>query len=211
MAKESQAIKAYQSIRASIFDGTLFQGYPITEVELSEKLHMSRTPVREALSRLISQGLLLSIPRKGVVVRQFSNGEIVMAYEYLEAIEGKMAESLAENASVLCFDNAWRCVGEMEKALSQNDAEAWAIADDALHDELRDLCQNPFLVEGLKRMYGQIYYIRMLYARLLLDKQKSTDEHRQTLLLISQGESQQARQCAEAHLRRVRNEVSRLP
>jgi len=211
MAKESQAAKAYQSIRASIFDGTLFQGYPITEVELSEKLGMSRTPVREALSRLRSQGLLLNIPRKGVIVQQFSKQEIDMAYEYLEAIEGKMAEWLARNVASLSFTGAWCCVAEMDAALETDDAEAWARADDALHDELRDLCKNRFLVEALKGMYGQIYYTRMLFTRILLDKKQSTDEHRHMLLLISQGEADKARQCTEAHLRRVREEVSRLP
>jgi DNA-binding GntR family transcriptional regulator len=210
MKKTSQTAKAYKDIRDRIFGGTLFPGFPVTEVEIAEKLQMSRTPVREALLQLRSEGLLEYIPRKGVVVKQFNKQEILMAYAYIEAVEGKMAALLAERASVLSFEEAWACLAAMEKALAEDNADDWAYADDQLHAILRDQCDNQFIFNALKSVYGQIHYTRMWVTRAMMDKVPSTREHRAMLERIVAGDAQGARDCAEQHLRRIQSEIGRL-
>lgn len=210
MQKGSQAYRAYKSIQAGIFDGTLFRGYPISEVELAEKLEMSRTPIREAVTRLRSEGLLEYIPRKGFVVRQFNKSDICKAYEYTEAVEGKMVSLLAERAGEIDLTEARTCINGMETTLEAGDIDGWLQYDEAFHNALRDLCDNHFIVNALNSVYGQIYYTRMLVTRVMLDKQLSTREHRQTLQYIEQGNAEGARECTERHASRIRKEVQRL-
>lgn len=205
--KISRTNKAYEEIRSSIFSGKLFGGYPVSEVELAEKLHMSRTPVREALTRLRSEGLLEYIPRKGVIVKQFSTAEIDMAYEFTEALEGKLVCILASKRDELDFSQLHSRIAEMEEALEQGDIDAWVEADDLFHEDMRNLCPNTFIADALKGVVGQIYYTRMLITRVMLDKKRSTQEHREMLRLIELGQEQEARACTESHIRRIRQEV----
>ncbi len=210
MAKHSQASIAYESIRTSILSGNLFQGQPISEMEMAEKLNMSRTPVREALSRLRSDGLLEYIAHKGVVVRQFSRQEIEMAYVYAQAVEGMLAGVVAENAANLDFTEAESCLARMQEALNNNDSTAWANADNEFHDTLRKLCGNSFLVKAVVDVYGQINYTRMLITRVALDKATSTKDHGMLLEYMKMGDVKSARESMEAHLCRIRNEVMRI-
>ncbi len=207
MDKVSRTNKAYEEIRASIFDGSLFGGYPVSEVELAEKLQMSRTPVREALVRLRSEGLLEYIPRKGVIVKQFSKTEIDMAYEFTEALEAKLACILAEHREKLDFSGLHARIAEMDAALDRNDIDAWVEADDQFHVDMRNLCPNKFIVDALKEVAGQIYYTRMLVTRVMLDKRRSTQEHGEMLRYIELGMGQEARDQTEQHIRRIRREV----
>lgn len=208
--KTSNANKAYEIIRSNIFSGTLFQGYPLSEVDLAKTLGMSRTPVREALSQLRSQGLLEYIPRKGVVVKQFSKAEIVHAYEYTGALEGKLVSLLAEKAGLLDFSKAELSVKGMEKALKDNDIDAWVDFDDRFHSTLCDLCDNKFIVTSLESIKGRITYTRMLFTRVRLDKDRSTKDHRGTLDYIISGDAKKARDSMEDHLRRVQTEIMML-
>lgn len=207
MDKVSRTNKAYEEIKASIFSGSLFGGYPVSEVELAEKLNMSRTPVREALTRLRSEGLLEYIPRKGVMVKQFSKAEIGMAYEFTEALEGKLASILAEKSAELDFSALHVRIRQMEEALKHEDIDAWVEADDLFHADMRNLCPNQFIANALREVNGQIYYTRMLVTRVMLDKGRSTKEHGEMLSFIERGMAQEARLHTENHIRRIREEV----
>ena len=65
----SQAEIAFRTIRDDILEQRLRMGYPVSENDLAERLGKSRTPIREAVQRLVSEGLLERIPKKGTLVR----------------------------------------------------------------------------------------------------------------------------------------------
>ncbi len=90
---------AYQRLREAIDQGQLVPGQPIREVELSEVLGMSRTPIREAVSSLEAQGLIALDPRVGRVVAKLDYQAIMELYSYREILEGYAAAQHALHAS----------------------------------------------------------------------------------------------------------------
>lgn len=90
---------AYLKLKEAIEDGQITPGTRVTEVELSDRLKMSRTPIREAIYRLEVEGLLSHEPRRGLVVTQPDHQMVVELYTMREALEGTAARLAAQHAT----------------------------------------------------------------------------------------------------------------
>ncbi|HEY0185925.1 MAG TPA: GntR family transcriptional regulator [Cellulomonas sp.] len=91
----SQAEAAYQRLRGLVRDGTYDPGDVLSENALAAELGMSRTPVREAVSRLTHEGLLVRLPRRGVVITTLSVEDVRDLYSVREALEAMCARTAA--------------------------------------------------------------------------------------------------------------------
>src|SRR5574342_1416920 len=78
---------AYLFLKEMILEGELKSGDRLIERELAERLNISRTPIREALFRLESQGFVKTVPRKGVIVADISEKEIIEVFTILSSLE----------------------------------------------------------------------------------------------------------------------------
>jgi GntR family transcriptional regulator of vanillate catabolism len=85
-----------EKLRAAVLAGEFAGGDRLHEVRLTVRLGVSRTPVRAALQKLASEGLLEYTPNRGYTMREFSVGEIVSAYEVRAVLEGLAARLTAE-------------------------------------------------------------------------------------------------------------------
>src|SRR4051812_6802740 len=92
----SQTLRAALALRELILDGELRPGERVAEIPLSERIGVSRTPLRLALARLEHEGLLNSLSAGGFVVRQFTREEIADAIELRGVLEGTAARLAAE-------------------------------------------------------------------------------------------------------------------
>ena len=95
--------KAYRTLLHEIVAGDLLPGTILAEVEQSTRLGVSRTPLREALSRLVADGLVESAPGRGVVVTEVSLHNIVELYEVREALEEQAARLSAQRRDPRVF------------------------------------------------------------------------------------------------------------
>jgi DNA-binding GntR family transcriptional regulator len=91
--------KAYSAVRAAIFAGEYPPGSRITEQEIVERVGVSRTPVREALRRLQSEGVVTAEPNHGVVVTAFSKEEADQIFELRALLESYCARLAADRIS----------------------------------------------------------------------------------------------------------------
>ena len=89
----------YDKIKSAILDGAFGRGERLVEHDIAEKLQVSRTPVREALKRLESEGILQALPRQGLIVKMHTEEEIREIYMIREALESLAAEQAAINAT----------------------------------------------------------------------------------------------------------------
>jgi DNA-binding GntR family transcriptional regulator len=92
------ASPAYEQIRQAIVEGAYPPGQRLIEQRIAEELQLSRTPVREALHRLVAEGLVHSEPNRGAVVRALSVEDIADIYGLRARLEGYAAELAAERA-----------------------------------------------------------------------------------------------------------------
>jgi DNA-binding GntR family transcriptional regulator len=95
--------RAYRAILDEILEGTLAPGAVLAEVEQSTRLGVSRTPVREALSRLVADGLVEPLAGRGLIVTEVSLDNIVELYELREALEEQAARLAAQRGKGAAF------------------------------------------------------------------------------------------------------------
>lgn len=192
--------RALKELRERIFNGDLPAGSDHLESELADLLNMSRTPVREAVLTLESQGLLELRPRKGVRILPVSPEDMSEIYDVLTELESHAAERAAQ-ARYTSHDLSGlaRAIHDMDVALKNSDLEAWAAADDQFHSELVRMGGNSRIMAIASMMTDQVRRARntTLYMRPV--PTKSNDDHRNVLAAITKGDAETARRIHRLH------------
>ncbi len=154
--------QVYQTLRAHLRDGTIVTGQPLQEVQLAEKLGVSRTPVREALTRLASEGLLASDGRS-FVVPSLTLSDVDDIYEVRFLIEPAALRRVAE----LTTDPRVRApideaLAAAEAAFKAADADAFREANIRFRNAWKDLVPNRRLVRAIEQYADHMMRIRAL-------------------------------------------------
>lgn len=208
MAEDQQAPataavdRVHARLRQGILDGTYAQGTRLGEAELAEALGVSRTPVREALRRLSSEGLLSTSPNKGARVRTWSAGELSDIFDLRVLLEGHAA---AVAAARITEDQ----IGQMTALAEQMDAAARPESTDfdsltalnlAFHAAIADASGNsllPDIIHGLVHVPVVLRTYR-LYSPPRL--RESLDQHRALLGALAAGDPVMAEAIMRVHI-----------
>jgi DNA-binding GntR family transcriptional regulator len=191
---------AVEILKSMILDNRLAPGSNHLESELAKLLGMSRTPVREATLILAAQGLLEVKPRHGVRILSLSSRDMSEIYEILTELESLSAELAAgKSLSDEEFIAPEKAISDMDQALEENNREAWAMADEAFHNELARLGGNQRIATILAMYNDQVRRARFLTLHLRPDPGKSNQDHNDVLDAIRQGDAQRARTLHRAH------------
>ena len=203
--------QAMEQIRQLIFDGELAAGSDHLESELAARLGMSRTPVREAHLLLAQQGLLEVRPRKGVRIATLSLKDMEEIYAVLTELESLAAEEAAEkNYSEDALGALKQSIEAMETALEQQDREAWAVADNAFHEELVRLGGNSRVETIVAMMANQVRRARAMTLFIRPLPVKSNEDHRAVYDAIRLGNPALARERHRNHRRDAREVLIEL-
>ncbi len=209
--KASRTDDAYQRIKLEIMENRMPSGFHALESELSENLDMSRTPVHEALIRLQNEGLVEMIPRRGMRVLPLSPADMREIYEVFTLVEPEAAYLLAkkrpnrENLKPLL-----EAVDEMEKALENDDLDAWSEADNRFHRSLMELCGNQRLADIAFKHMDLAHRARMFTLRLRKRPIRSTEDHKEHVRAILQGEADRVRKIYRQHREQLSKELMEL-
>jgi DNA-binding GntR family transcriptional regulator len=125
---------AYREIRRAIVDGRYRAGQRLIERQISEELHLSRTPVRESIRRLEAEGLVLTERNRGAIVRTVTEIDIVDLYELRAPLEALAARRAAARATVDDLSELDRAIAMFDRAMQVSDpidVEANAQVDEA--------------------------------------------------------------------------------
>jgi DNA-binding GntR family transcriptional regulator len=136
-------------IRSSIIDGSLAPGTQLTEVQLAERLAVSRGPVREAMQRLIQEGLLRAERHRGVYVMELGSDDVADIYLARGAIERAAAVQLLRQGSADLLPRLEAIVEQMQAAVDVCDWRAVVHCDLDFHEVLVDAARS----KRLSRMY----------------------------------------------------------
>lgn len=188
-----------ERLRASIVNGTLEPGSQLSEVELATGFGVSRGPVREALQRLVQEGLLLSEPHRGVFIPVLTDDDVVDIYLAREALESAAIRSIVANANCEAASRSLdEYVTEMEKAEAAGDWEAVSNCDLEFHVALVDASGSP----RLRRMFSTVISETRLCLGVLTAADARDDlvqEHRRICDRMQQGDMEQALAVLKKH------------
>jgi DNA-binding GntR family transcriptional regulator len=159
------ATQAYHQIRAAILDLTYEPGQQLLEANLARQLGVSRTPVREAIRRLQSEGLVETSPSRGVVVAQVSIDDVQHAYQVLEVLEGLSSRLAAGRLTDEAATTLRDILARMRLAADADDVDRWSEADADLHDHIRVMAANPKLRQVARLTYAVIERVRNIFLR----------------------------------------------
>ena len=207
-ARRSRVDDAYSRIKDEIRTNRMPPGYHAPEPEIALRLGMSRTPVREALIRLEAEGLVELIPRRGVRVLPISSGDMREIYEILTSLEPSAAASIAaRRARPEELTPLEHATSDMEEALSRDDLDDWAEADDRFHRALLEVHGNRRLQGFVANLFDQAHRARIVTLRLRKRPVKSTEEHREILEHLKNGDAEATREAFRQHRQRAADEL----
>ena len=196
------AQEAAQRIREMIRKGTLKKGDRILEEPMCHAMGVSRTPLREALRILSSEGLIQLIPNKGAYVAQPSINDIGEMFHVMSILEGECARACAEKLDpegMKRLDDLYR---KLEEHCRAEDRERYMAVNHSFHSLVQDLAGNKVLSEVINGLRQKIllYRYRQIYQpdRLL----ESMQEHRDLQQAFRERNPAAAERCMQEHLNR---------
>lgn len=148
-AKMRAADVAYDAIESMIVTLQLKPGAPIVESELIEITGLGRTPLREALMRMSSNGLIVQLPRRGLIVKDIEAAEHVTLIETRRVIERLIASSAARRATPQLRQDIFSCGEKMVAAANHGKLDDFMAADQALDHVVHESCRNPSAVAAV--------------------------------------------------------------
>ena len=189
-----------ERLRQRIFAHELPPGTWIDEQALAEDYGISRTPLREALKVLASEGLVTLKPRRGCYVTELSASDIQEIFAIISMLEGRCAYEATEKGSDAAFARLEAIQDTLEKAATSGDIPAYFEANQEFHLELWQMSGNRWLLQVIQDLRKVLKLTR--YQSLSLDGrlQKSMEEHRELLAAIKSKDPQLAEQVMKRHL-----------
>jgi DNA-binding GntR family transcriptional regulator len=170
--------KVYQYIKQAIVQGVFKSGERIIERELADQLNVSRTPIREALFRLESQGFVKTLPRKGVVVSKLSPEEVIEIFTILASLESLVMKLAAQRADQSDRDELKTVIDEIERELAD---QRFSQSDRSFHFEIHNIvcraARSPRLKDMLEGLSDYISAFALLGYELPGRMRKAMEEH----------------------------------
>ncbi|GGJ42931.1 GntR family transcriptional regulator [Streptomyces brasiliensis] len=190
-------VSPYERLRSGIISGAFEPGTPLVESTLAAWFEVSRTPVREALTRLEQDGLV-SRERNGLVVRQWTPDEILDVYETRIILESAVARNAAERRT---SNDLLLLRGLLARwsTIDLNDKQAMLEANHAFHDAIWRASHNESLVDLLSRLALQLHRFPLTTLTAPGRWEQAGAEHEQLVDAIDRRDGDEAAEIATKH------------
>jgi DNA-binding GntR family transcriptional regulator len=198
---ENLTTRVTEAIRQSIVDAEFKLGQALSETSLATRLGVSRTPVREALTTLQRQGLIVIRPQSGSFVFMPSEEDVAELCEFRRLIETAALRLAYVRRRVHALAQMREAIATMELAHAADDALAYARADAAFHQAIVENSANRYLIESYSLVSGCVGALRSrnLSSSTPL-RRRSNTEHRAIVTALEKGELPEAEQLIDEHL-----------
>lgn len=193
----------YQSIRAAIELSDLKPGQRVMEVEVADWLGVSRTPVREALRRLETEGILEVEPRVGLVVTTLSRQAVMELYDMREMLESKAAALCALHATELEIAELRDLVGREPRI---RDAEELGRHNRLFHEAIHRGAHNRYLTKSLAALNDSMWLLGPSLMRFAQRARAAQKQHGEIFAAIEKRDAAAAEAAARSHVHGARQE-----
>lgn len=188
-------------LRDQIYQHELMPGDPIDEMAMCERFGISRTPLREALKVLSSEGLIELIPRKGSFVRSMDIEELNELFPVMAVLEGLCAREAVENSQPRDLEQLIMMHDKLEGYAAEGNIDGYYEQNFVFHQAIQDLSGN----KTLQRIIGDLRKVLRLARHMQLTipgrLQKSLEEHRQIMIAFKKRDPDMADQTMQQHLK----------
>ena len=201
----------YLELKHKILTGEIISQTRLMEIDLSEKMNVSRTPIREAIKRLADDGLVKVEPRRGAYVANISIKDMLDVFEVREDMEGFVAKLAAQRITDDEKQHLRSIAREYEQAIEKaDDKETIIELDEKFHNFIVQCSGNETLSELVKYVQELSLRFRYLYYDDFSLYESTAEQHNRIMEAINAGRDEEARSEADAHVRALKEFVFEL-
>jgi len=205
---ENLSGQVYSQIKTLILCNEILPGEKLHHQELSERLGVSRTPVREALTRLVQEGYVSFLPNRGFTCKEIRLQEADELYQLREALEAFAVEKAVENLTEAAFTKLSAKINLYGKDVQRRFTRDRLVYDQDVHLEIARLSGNETLTKALAQVFERIILKRRTDG--LYDPARGITAHQEHLKLLQamkKRNSQDAVKIVRAHIRAGKDNV----
>ncbi len=199
-----------ERLRQRIFAHELTPGTWIDEQKLAEQYGISRTPLREALKVLASEGLVELKPRRGCYVTEISRQDLDDIFPLMALLEGRCAADATKRARPADIKGLQEIHERLEAAAREGRIDAFFEANQAFHRRIQELANNRWLLSVIQDLRKVLKLSRLHSLSLEGRLQQSLDEHRGIMAAFAAGEGAKAEKLMHDHLLSGREALARM-
>lgn len=193
---ESLADQVKSAIEQMLTSGTFEPGERLNEVSLAEQLGVSRAPVREATRTLVSEGLLVAVPTRGVFVRKLSDREVTEIYDVRALLTGLICARAAELRTDAELEELHQLVLEMEQTVAEGRVNDYYDANLRFHAAIGRIADHACALRVYDDLIRETHHLR----RTIHNHGQTNPEHRAILDAIRARDTEAARLRGETHV-----------
>jgi DNA-binding GntR family transcriptional regulator len=205
---ENLSGQVYSQIKTLILCNEILPGEKLHHQELSERLGVSRTPVREALTRLVQEGYVSFLPNRGFTCKEIRLQEADELYQLREALEAFAVEKAVENLTEAAFTKLSAKINLYGKDVQKRFTRDRLVYDQDVHLEIARLSGNETLTKALAQVFERIILKRKTDG--LYDPARGITAHQEHLKLLQamkKRNTQDAVKIVRAHIRAGKDNV----
>ena len=195
--------RVFLTLEEAILTGEYKRGESLTEMSLSKKLEVSRTPIRSALHRLSEEGLVEIKPNRGAIVVGVSDDDLVDTYKIRMRLEGLASSMAAERMDDDAKARLEEIVELSEFYLAKGDVDKLKELDTDFHLVIYQASGNRTLSKILTELHRNIRSYRRIALTVPGRLERSIEEHRDILDAIKSGNADQAEKLTSLHIERA--------
>jgi len=193
--------KVYDSLKKYILSLNIYlkeSDFHLDERQLSEKLGVSRTPIREAIAKLESEGIVITVPRRGVFVHRKSKKELIDIVTVWAGLEGYAAHLIIKNSKKEEIESLNKyCQYTKQNVLS--DLDNYSNDNIKFHEQIMKLTKVKLMSEILESQLIHLQYLRKKFIIQSDRSLKSIDEHNEIVKLLVAGQAVKAEKLLKNH------------
>lgn len=201
--------EVYSRIKEMAVLYDILPGERINEVDFAKKFGISRSPLREALNRLVAEGLVDFVPNRGFFVRKLQKKDVYNLYQVREIVEVggiKISINKAEDKEIDEIESFWNSVVDKSEDLTAKELLNY---DEQFHIMLITLSRNEELIRALKSINERIRFVR--WVDLQGDRaEKSYREHKDIIFQLKNRNEEKAVNLLSLHISRRMEEITAM-
>ncbi len=200
----------FNTLRQAILHGEMEPGERLMEIQLAQKLGVSRTPIREAIRKLELEGLVVMIPRKGAEVAHITEKDMRDVLEVRCTLEELAMELACKNVTDEYIADLKAANKVFEAAIVSKDIVSIVDADVHFHDVIYAMTNNARLIQIINKLREQMYRYRLEYIKDARTHSILINEHNEIIERLEKQNVDEAKHVMRQHIHNQEKGIVRL-
>lgn len=194
-------------LRQMLVEGQITPGAKLNERELSEELHVSRTPLREAIKMLAAEGLVELLPNRGAIALHLNRDDVLNTFEVMAGLEGQSGELAAQRITEAELNNIKALHYEMLAAYTRQDLSTYYRLNSEIHRAINAAAKNPVLTATYNQVNARLQALRFRSNQDGEKWARAVQEHDAMVAALEARDSVAMREVLLTHLQHKREVV----